>query len=68
MQAMIYLLRDKKKGFNLPSATRHVAVNVIDQWIHCNVYTKTDKAVKEQVGSISIHAFHIISLQCQLRK
>ena len=42
LQAMMGLLRNQKKGFTKKTAARRVAINLIDQWLHCNVYTKTN--------------------------
>ena len=49
LQAMIGLLRDQKKGFTKQTAARRVSINLIDQWIHCNVYTKADQNVQNQI-------------------
>ncbi len=49
LQAMIGLLRDKRKGFTQQTAARRVSINVIDRWMHCNVYTKADRHVQGQI-------------------
>ena len=49
LQAMMGLMRDKKKGFTLQTAARRISINLIDQWIHCNVYTKADQNVQGQI-------------------
>ena len=47
-QAMLYYVRDRKK-LTTDEAAHQLSLNLMDQWIHCNIYTKTRKAIKDQV-------------------
>ena len=48
-KAMMSYARDTKANMSNEEAASKIALNLMDHWIHCNVYTKSHKAVKDQV-------------------
>ena len=67
VQEMISLLRERSKGFTQKTAAKRIAINLIDQWIHCNVYTKADRHVEAQILKVYKEYTDLYAIQIDRR-